>query len=239
MMARIEGKPHMTQPHINASIASALAELPAALLDRSGSVFYTGRSAFASQSDLYVLGLNPGGSPLGQHQETVGQDLADWQALPADWSAYSDESWNAKAPGTHGMQPQMLHMFKRLGLDPRAVPASNVCFVRSAGEAALASEKASLIKDCWPVHAAVISELGISTILCLGGTAGRWVREKIGATQLVDSYRETNDRGWASEAHLANDGRAVVTVTHPGRANWKNPDADPTPLLARVLARAR
>lgn len=228
----------MMKNEIAPGIGLALDALPATLRDRSGSVFYTGRAAFAEPAGLYILGLNPGGDPVAQSDETVARDLADWDALPARWSSYSDERWQGKAPGTYGMQPRMLHMFSRLGLDPHAVPASNVCFVRSKGEAALATEKASLIAQCWPVHSAVISSLGVSTILCLGGTAGRWVREQIGADRLADRFSETNARGWTSEAHIASDGKAVVTVTHPGRADWRNPAADPTPMLARLLQRS-
>lgn len=101
--------------------------------------------ALAAHSELYILGLNPGGDPATQANETIARDLADWKALPGKWSAYADESWQGKAPGTHGMQPRMLHMFAMLGLDPRQVPASNVCFVRSKGEADLAAEKSSQI----------------------------------------------------------------------------------------------
>lgn len=219
------------------SILSAVEQLPPSIMCRSGSLFYSGPSAFQGESPLYVLGLNPGGSPVAQVTETVERDLADWRALTSPWSAYLDESWQRKPAGTHGMQPRMRHMFDRLGLDLREIPASNVVFVRSANEAALANEKATLLSQCWPAHAAVIRDLGIRTILCLGTTAGRWTREAIGAHALIDRFQETNGRGWSSEAHIAADGRAVVTVTHPGRADWRNPAADPTPLVKAVLER--
>jgi hypothetical protein len=220
-----------------ASILSAVEQISPSIMHRSGSLFYSGPSAFQGQRPLYVLGLNPGGSPVAQAAETVERDLADWRALKAPWSAYLDESWQGKPAGTHGMQPRMRHMFDRLGLDLREVPASNVVFVRSANEAALASEKAALLSQCWTVHGAVIRDLGIRTILCLGTTAGRWTREAIGAHELIDRFQESNDRGWTSEARIAADGRAVVTVTHPGRADWRNSAADPTPLVKAVLER--
>jgi len=59
----------------------------------------------------------------------------------------------------------------------------------------------------------------------------------MGASQRIDSFVESNRRGWTSEAHITPDGRAVITVTHPGRADWRNPNADPTALVQRVLAR--
>ena len=189
-----------------------LDSLPKAILDRSGSLFYSGRSAFAEARALYVLGLNPAGSPLRQAGETVARDISDWRALRAHWSAYLDESWEGKAAGTHGMQPRIRHMFETLGIDLRETPASNVVFVRSANEAALTAEKAALLKSRWPIHAAVLRTLNIRTILCLGTTSGRWVRDAIGAHRLIDSFSEANDRGWTSQAHLAGDGRAVTFV---------------------------
>lgn len=222
---------------LSGSITSAIEQLPPSIMRRSGSLFYSGPTAFEGNRSLYILGLNPGGSPVSQADETADRQVADWKALTKPWSAYLDESWREKPAGTHGMQPRMRHMFGRLGIDLRAVPSSNIVFVRSANEAALSAEKPALLSQCWPVHAAVIRELGIRTILCLGATAGRWTREAIGADKLIGQFQERNDRGWTSEAHVAADGRAVVTVTHPGRADWRNPAADPTSLVRVVLER--
>jgi hypothetical protein len=222
---------------IHPKIQNALANLPQEVRSRSGAVFYSGQTAFSEDRSLYILGLNPGGSPKRQAAETVERDLAAWAGMTSRSSRYLDEAWEGKAPGTHGMQPRMRHMFDQLGLDLRETPASNLVFVRSASEAALAVEKERLIRMCWPVHQAVIDSLNIRTILCLGGTAGRWVREVVGATQLSDSFRETNARGWTSQTHAASDGRRVITVTHPGRVDWRNPAADPTPLVRRTLDR--
>lgn len=221
-------------PHI----LEALSRLPQDVRHRSGAVFYSGGDAFSGDRPVYILGLNPGGSPTEQSTETVDRDLAAWPDMPSRYSRYVDASWRAKPPGTHGMQPRLRHMFDRLQMDLRETPASNLVFVRSATEADLSAEKERLISICWPVHQAVIDSLNIKTILCLGGTAGRWVREVVGATKVVESFRESNARGWLSEAHLAKDGRAVITVTHPGRVDWRNPAADPTPLVQRVLSRS-
>lgn len=228
----------MTMPSLQpSSIMSAIDQLPASITQRSGSLFYSGPSAFKGERPLYILGLNPGGSPIDQAHETVERDIADWRALTKPWSAYLDESWQGKPAGAHGMQPRMRHMFDQLGLDLREVPASNVVFVRSTTEAALSAEKAVLLSKCWHLHAAVLQELNVRTILCLGTTAGRWTRDAIGANKLADRFQEKNGRGWTSEAHTAPDGRVVVTVTHPGRADWRNPAADPTALVRAMLER--
>lgn len=211
--------------------------VPPALLGRSGSVFYSGRSAFVGRAKLYLLGLNPGGSPVAQADETIGLDLADWSALPERWSAYADESWMGMPPGTCGLQPRVLHLFNQLQIDPPDVPASNVVFVRSSTEAALAEEKRSLLAACWPVHERVITTLGVRVIVCLGTTAGAWVREAVGASSLVDELREQNNRGWRSQTHQNKEGLQVVTLTHPSRADWTNPASDPTPLVRRAFER--
>jgi hypothetical protein len=207
------------------------------LHERSGKVFYSGRAAFSVPSRLYLLGLNPGGSPVLQVNETIGRNLQDWHSRPARWSDYLNESWAGRAPGTYGMAPRIRHLFDRLKLDPREVPASNVVFVRSAREADLMAEKDVLLEKCWRVHAAVIEVLGVSTIICLGGTAGRWVRSKLGAESKVGEFVEKNQRRWKSEAHVSRNGRGVVSLTHPSIADWRNPASDPTPLVCEMLAR--
>lgn len=210
-----------------------------AIAERSGSVLYSGRSAFSAPSSVYLLGLNPGGDPIRQAHETIRCSIAtalDRQA--DDWSAYVDESWNGRPAGTFRMQPRIRHMLGSLGLDPRRVPASNVVFVRSTRERDLENEKASLLKACWPVHQAVIDKLGVRTVLCLGGTAGRWTRDALGANQRVDQFQEDNARQWTSLAHRNATGQYVITLTHPSIAAWNVKAADPTPLVARVLATA-
>ena len=210
--------------------------IPSSLLGRSGAVFYSGRAAFLKPSPLYILGLNPGGCPTDDPNETIGQKLINWPSLPDEWSAYSDDIWKG-LPGTHGMQPRVVHLLSRLGLNPRHVPASNVVFVRTRDEASLAAEKQSLLQACWPVHRAVIEQLGVTTILCFGGTAGWWVREALGAHKEVGSFVENNNRRWTSTAHLSPNGLCAITATHPSRADWRNPDSDPTPLVKKMLLR--
>jgi len=229
----------VADPTVHPQIAAALDSLATSLLSQSGKVFYSGRAAFSQRRDLYILGLNPGGDPKAQASETISEDLLRFREGPAWWSAYADESWHGAPPGTWGMAPRVLHMLTSLDLDPRAVPASNVIFIRSSTEAMLQSNKEVLFEACWPVHRAVIDALGVRAVLCFGGTAGRWVRECLGAAQQVDSFQETNRRGWCSETHANGDNRLVLTLTHPGRADWRNPDADPSCLVGRALANLR
>jgi hypothetical protein len=63
------------------------------------------------------------------------------------------------------------------------------------------------------------------------------VRSLLDAERQFGRFVEENARGWASEAHLSAEGMCVVTLTHPGRADWRNPVADPTPLVRAALDR--
>ncbi len=216
-------------------ILAAIAALPGEVTSRSGSIFYSSQPAFTGNRPLYVLGLNPGGCPEEQAQNTIARHHAGWLTQTKPYSSYVDEKWEGKEKSEHGLQPRIRHMFERLDRDLQITPASNVVFVRSRDEASLASKKNSLIEVCWPVHQAVIDTLGVQVVLCLGKTAGQWAREALGAQQFFDAFKESNSRGWVSEAHLAPSGKAVVTLTHPGRVDWRNPNADPTPLVAKVL----
>ena len=218
-------------------IDDALDSIPSYLSELSGSVFSSGREAFKHSSRLYVLGLNPGGDPISQSNETIAADIQQFRTQPGSWSAYQDESWSGQSPGTVGMQPRVLHMFRELEVDPRTIPASNVFFVRSSTEASLHHNKGKLLQDCWDVHSIVIRTLGIDTIACFGGTAGGWVRKKLGANRLVSRYQETNLRGWTSEAHDNSNGTVVLTLSHPSRANWCDSDSDPTALVKEMLNR--
>lgn len=79
--------------------------IPESLRSRSGAVFYSGRTAFSAPSRLYILGLNPGGRPQAQANDTVEMHTAKVLNGNQDWSEYQDESWwKGHNPGTSGMQ---------------------------------------------------------------------------------------------------------------------------------------
>lgn len=220
----------------SASLSAAAQTIPVEILQRSGKVFYSGRSAFAERAPLYVLGVNPGGDPDLQHEETVSAHT-DWVATgaPANWSAYRDERWKGKPAGRHGMQPRILHMFKVLGLDPGAVPASNLVFVRSRREGDISKDVERFANLCWPFHQYVIETLRPKVILCLGKTAGDYVCARTGAHERYATFTEQNERKWQSHAYRSRGGVNVVVATHPSIANWSVAASDPTGLLANAL----
>lgn len=220
------------------SVSQAVLQMPADVLDASGAIFYSAPPAFEGHRPVYMLGLNPGGSPEKQSENTVRRNFENWQRQTQPYSSYVDEVWEGTVAGAHGMQPRIRHLAEALHIDLRLTPASNVVFVRSATEAKLEENKSALLDACWPVHEAVIETLGCRVIICLGSTAGWWVRERLGADDQCDSFKETNQRGWKSVAHRSQSGIFVCTLTHPGRADWRNAQADPSPMVNRVLKMA-
>ena len=208
--------------------------IPSDLQHKSGIVFYSGRIAFSGRRELYILGLNPGGNPTEQANETVAWHTSNvLNKKPDKWSEYSDESWKGKPPGTHGMQPRILHLLKNLDLEPGEVPSSNVVFERSRRASDIAWRQ--LAEVCWPFHRAIIRQLQPRVILCLGKDAGDFVRKKVCAVDQLDCFVENNNRRWKSTCFANRKGLKVIRISHPSRANWVNPKADPSELVLRAL----
>ncbi len=218
-------------------IEKIIEKIPKKLLSRSGSIFYSGRDAFSGKKDLYILGLNPGGSPEEQSNDTVQCSIQNiLQNENPDWSAYRDESWKGAPPGTWGMQPRVLHLLSKLDLNPGDVPSSNVIFIRSQRESNISKEAEQLSQDCWPFHQAVINQLKPKVILCFGKTAGNLLRKKLVANKLIDEFIETNKRNWRSQAFINHEGIKVIVATHPSIADWTASDTDPSPMIQRVIS---
>ena len=68
------------------SIESFAALVPCDLLDRSGEVFYSGRAAFSTPSDVYLLGYNPGSDPSDQRLRTVRSSIDEVSGKPERFS---------------------------------------------------------------------------------------------------------------------------------------------------------
>jgi hypothetical protein len=206
------------------------------LESESGKVFYSGRIAFSERSDLYVLGMNPGGDPADGAETTVREhtQFVLRKAGPL-WSAYSDESWKGQPPGTFGMQPRVLHLFRQIGRDPRRTPCSNLMFIRSRRVTTLNESPSDLEELCWPFHREVISQLRPRIVVCLGDNTGKRVRQRLGAKSVIGRFVENNNRRWASRAHTNSSGVVVLSLTHPSIADWTSPLTDPSSLVLEFL----
>lgn len=219
------------------SVERLVALIPTELLHQSGKVFYSGRKAFSRPAPIYILGLNPGGCPEAGRNDTVASHT-QWlmQEADADWSAYRDESWEGRVPGTYGMAPRILHLLERLHLSPGEVPASNLVFKRSRRESHIAGEFEKLADLCWPFHAHVIDQLQPKVVVCLGKRVGNYVHRRVGSYAPAAAFVENNKRRWRSQAYVAEGQPTLVVATHPSIANWRSPDTDPSQLVEEARA---
>ena len=209
--------------------------IPLDLQCKSGITFFSGRAAFLKHRELYILGLNPGGDPTKQASKTVAWYTSKvLNEKPDMWSEYSDESWGGKPPGKYRMQSRIQHLLKNLDLEPGEVPSSNVVFERSRKVSDIANWR-QLTEACWPFHCAVIRQLRPRVILCLGAQAGDFVRKKTCAVDQIDCFVEKNDRRWKSICFTNHEGLKVIRASHPSRADWTTPAADPSKLVLRAL----
>ena len=218
--------------------------IPQSLLKLPGGALHTGRRAFDSPAEIYIIGYHPGGNPA-ESTETVGEQIN--QVLnhkSAQWSAYLDDPWDGLPPGEQRMQRRVAHLCAGLGLDLRAIPTSHLIFpCWNAGSEPGTAVERQWAEECWPFHQAVIDRLGVRIVVCLGSAARNWAlkkeRERTGVEpEQVDGFVADNKGAWPSYVHQAGD-RYIVSLTHPVRANWINSAADPTPMVKRILAEVR
>jgi uracil-DNA glycosylase len=133
------------------------------------------------------------------------------------------------------MQPRVLHLLRKVNLDPQTVAASNVIFERSARARDIINRFQELAELCWPFHQAVIGQLGVRVVLCFGQRSGLWVCERLNANKLVHQFVENNNRHWTSASFINSSGIAVVVATHPSSADWTNSATDPSHLVKKML----
>lgn len=210
--------------------------IPASIAKVSGSVFYSGRTAFGAPSKLYILGLNPGGSPVNQSAETIEWHMNKvLHEVPDDWSAYRDEQWGG---GAGRLQRGVKHVLGQLNLELGHVPSSNVVFRRSESESTLEAHGkfSDFAAEAWAFHRVVIDRLGIRVVLCFGKTAGYWVKAQLQADENVGELVERNYRRWRTVAFRNAAGITVTIAPHPSLAAWATPACDPTALIAQMLA---
>lgn len=147
------------------------------LQDKSGQVLYSGAATLCS-GPIYLLGHNPGGDPTDRRLPTLRQSIED---LPRqECNSYLDTVWS----GRETLQCRVIWLLASLGMHPRSVPASNLCFVRSRD--ANASELHRYAETCWPVHEKILDIVRPRVVIVYGNSANSpyaFLGRKFGAKQ--------------------------------------------------------
>ena len=213
--------------------------VPDALLDCSGEVFYSGPAAFSGSREVYLLGYNPGSNPsverqAGDELNTVRSSIEKACSWSSERFSLYYQEWEKGRRQT--MQMGIRRFFADSGLDPCLTPSSNCIFVRSPDVGSIPSAtRRTLEYACWPFHKAVIDELGVKAILCMGGDAYEAVRRRFRITAEVDQLPD----GWRPprmhRAFSTESGMLIFKLTHPSRGHWQIERNNPAPLVRRVL----
>ena len=199
-------------------------KIPGVLEKESGKVFYSGREAFSGARGLYILGSNPGGSPRDPKEEKIASHTQKvLKDFPQNWSAYRDERWKGPEAGTAQMQSRVLSLLQQLGRNAGAIPASNYIFVRSVREKDIKSKSERIAELCWGFHQAVIDQLGVGVVLCLGKNPADFVKKKTIAETLVKKF--TDGAGLENWCYRNDEGLKVIRLTHPSTRDWTPPPA--------------
>ena len=83
--------------------------------------------------------------------------------------------------------------FADAGLCPRLTPSSHCLFVRSPVVGSIPTATRPSLKDaCWPFYDAIIEQIEVKAILCMGGDAYEAVRRRFRVTKQVDELPD----GW-------------------------------------------
>ncbi len=212
--------------------------IPKSLMDTPGTVLRAGRRAFESPSDLYILDYHPGGTAK-KYPETIGQHINKVLDVAPDWVSWSDEKWGTSEKGEHRIQKRVRHLFAKIHVNPRETPAGLLIYKRYPRGEHTSQEEKELAEACWPFHEAVIDELEVRVVVCLGQESGKRVCKQLNAQATGDNFTEMNERRWTSRTYQNPDGLYVISLTNPSIAKWTNPAADPTELVQRALERVR
>lgn len=187
--------------------------------DHPGVIAYSGLRSWTEPSDFYFVGINPGGTG----ERTLGEDLDAIDKLSQDYSAYETNDW-----GNPNLQAQFRHLVSQFPRGLYGTPCSNGVFIASRQEHNLPNHQCLLTK-CWPFHKAVIEQLQVKSVICLGVQTGAFFIEQLGAPELKATLPVVGGKPATHEVHSVRDGLLVFTLIYPSRGHEWVKDDRPTP----------
>lgn len=161
------------------------------VLGKSGGILYSA-AATIRPYPVYLLGLNPGGSPE-RVMNTVRASIDALQSKTTN--SYLDESWAGSPVGEGRLQRRVRWLLEALGHEPRDVPASNLIFVRSRDAKGIDFER--IANTCWPVHEKILKIVRPRLVLVFGNSGispYSFLFRKYGAT--VEQTQPSGHGSW-------------------------------------------
>lgn len=153
------------------SVYMALQALPVEIQKASGRFLYSSGTTLAP-GKYYLLGYNPGGDP-DSIEQPFHNEMDSWENNTTN--AYLDEKWRkGESEGQAPYQLNVQALCHAIGVDVRAVCASNWFFVRSLSAAKL--------KGCTPemffsVHDAIMEIVQPEVVFAVGLDAYKIVKK--------------------------------------------------------------
>jgi hypothetical protein len=191
----------------------------ASLLASSGGVLYSSHETLRP-GPVYLLGLNPGGDAGSTLRDSISKSRAGQ-------NAYLDEQWSPggrlRPKGQATLQKRVQALCASMGLETRAVPASNLVFTRSIRLSALLDFDAAL-SLCLPVHHIFADAIRPKFLMTFGSIDN--FTKAVTITQL-ESRSAEHDTWNAHRGRATINGQDVIFGNIPHMSVWasdKRPD---------------
>jgi hypothetical protein len=183
----------------------------------SGRILYSSIETLRPGS-VYILGHNPGGSPVNQSAETIKSSVTSLSTKKINY--YLDEAWftdkKSYSKGLAPLQQRIVWLLQQLGLNPRDVAASNLIFARSADAASIKFNRYANL--CWPVHERIIDIIKPKILIVFGNsldTPYTFLRDIYGA-QAESSY-SSGHGDWMCRSFNVKNRFSVIGLPHLSR----------------------
>jgi len=190
------------------------------ILNKPGSVVYSSANSIC-KGDLYMMGLNPGGSDKG----TINQLIDELSTKTSN--SYIDERWGTTTKkyekGKHPLQKNYINLTKYLN-NSQEVFSTNLIFTRSIDQS---GANYPLNADlCWPAHQQFIKIVDPKCLLVFGISQispYSYIKNKYKLPYIDKIFSEHgNWYCFATNGEIEGKNRLVIGVPHLSRYTIAN-----------------
>lgn len=202
--------------------------LPEEMKNKPGRILYSDKKTLEG-SDVYLIGLNPGGSTNGkilkEEIEAIKQRTKN---------AYEDEPWEWHGKdlkeGTSPPQIRVKHLVTAIGVEICKVCASNLIFTQTKAQLGL-DKPENLAENCWSVHEAIINMAKPKVIIAIGNgqkfSAYTFLKRKLKPSMDTCQKRQVGGKRESCYWYRTDSNLMVVGVPHLSRFTIQDKDGKP------------